>query len=110
MPPKKTFKTNELTISEKIELINDWETGKFSKIELSIKYKVCPQTVTNTLNRKEKILRISEVNRGSKRTNPKTSELNDLVLKFIKSANSTQTPIDRSIIRGFALEVASRLK
>ena len=60
MPPKKSFKTNELTNADKIKLINDWDTGRFNKRELTIKWKVNPQTVTNILDRRERIVRTDE--------------------------------------------------
>jgi len=105
----KTFKTNELSIENKIKLINDYNSGKLNQRALAIKYNIAVGTVNSTVNNQEKYLNVSTIrNNKSKRikSDSKEEKLNDLVFKFIKSSNANKVPISGPLIQGFALEVA----
>ena len=112
MHPKKKFKTNELNIGNKIKLINNYKLGKFSRKELSLKYKVANGTLSNITANQEKYLNLSKLrNKKSKRfkNDSRAKKVNELVYKFIQQSNATKVPINGSIIQGFTLELAKSM-
>jgi hypothetical protein len=110
MPPKK-FKTNELTIKSKIDLINDYKSGNFTQEMLADKYRISPGAVNNIIQKFDYYLNIDfNFNKRQKRViNTKNFKLNESVLKFIRLSNSNKVPIDGVIIKTFASDVALRL-
>jgi hypothetical protein len=112
MPPKRKFRTNELTIGEKIKLINDWNSGNFTQRDLMSKYEIALGTVSNIIQNRDKYLN-SSLNRNKKskrvKNDSKEEKLNQLVFNFIKTSNDNKIPISGPIIQGFALELAANM-
>ena len=102
----KTF----LTISEKLELIRDHNSGQYNTRQLSTKYGISVGAVSNAIKNKEKLLNVEKNKQKFKYlSKEKNEKLNEIVLKFIQSANATKVPINGPVIQVFAKETANEM-
>ena len=98
-----------LTIKEKLKLIEDRKSGNKIR-ELSDKYLVSTGAVSDIIKNEDKYRLLSK-SRLKLKSVPKMKyeKVNETVLKYIQSANTSRVPIDGPNIKSFAKEIAKSM-
>lgn len=107
-----SIKRNELNIESKIKLIDDYEKKRGSQRDLATKYNISQSCVNTTIKKRDLIMEEYAVgNKKMKRLkkNNLTTDLNNLVNKFIINANNKHIPLSGTLIKAKAQQLANEM-